>query len=243
MTNVFEKKDYIPLETAKNLIVTALQEFSPELGRRAAGIFADGRRTNIIEEREKKTGMMQCRPAKTTIDDVKLAGMFIPDFKKRFAPYFTRQDNPEDFAIVDYEYVGTPHSVAYLAHELGHAIADDIQREPDRTFRDFSLAELEEQAYFVQRIVQDHLDKGALNPGGEKNLRDDFTVSSARADQLKKADQNFQDISKMGPSERSNAIIRILGGNPTEQPDHIAAVKPINAASLYRHPLGLPSKP
>jgi oligoendopeptidase F len=48
-----------------------------------------------------------------------------------------------------------------LAHELGHAMADDVQRENGHCFRDFSSEEMEGQAYFVQRIVSRHVKEAA----------------------------------------------------------------------------------
>ena len=137
----------IPLEMAKETIISALNDFDPILGRRAAEILHNEGRLNAIEVAMPRTSMMACRPAGISIADLKSMDMHMPDFEDRFAPDFIRQDNPEDYAIIDYEYDGSEASLKYLAHELGHAIADDMQREQGRSFRDYSLDDLEKQAY------------------------------------------------------------------------------------------------
>lgn len=151
------RKDYIPLEDAKKLIIAALDQFNPELAVRAAGVLYDEARLNVVEVESARTNMMQCRPAGITMEDVIAADMHIPDFSERFGPHFTRQDNPTDHAIVDFEYDGSPRSIVWLGHEAGHAIADDIQREHGHSFRDFSAGEMEEQAYFVQHVVSGYI--------------------------------------------------------------------------------------
>lgn len=210
---------YIPLQIAKDAIITALNHFDAGLGRRAAEILTDDLRANIHAEDEPKTGMMACRPAGITVHDLEKMGMHIPDFEERFGPNFTRQDNPEDYAIVDYEYLGTTESVIYLAHEVGHAIADDMQRERGLSFRDFSTDQLEKQAYFVQSAFQYYLHEHGSEYGIDYQTpaQDGLQTSWARAAQLKAADNTFQralDITE--PSERSGVIIAALTENTDE---------------------------
>ena len=148
---------YIPLEEAKALIIDSLTEFDPILGQEAGAILYNDDQTNIVEEPVARTNMMVCRPAGVTIDDLKAADMYIEDYADRFGPHFAEQDNPEAHAIIDFEYDGTPKSVLYLAHELGHAIADRLQNNAGFTHRDNPADMPEKQAYYVQKIVTEAL--------------------------------------------------------------------------------------
>lgn len=56
--------NYIPLQTAKYVIISALTDLDSELGMRAKDILTDDIRTNIHPPREdSKHTMMACRPA------------------------------------------------------------------------------------------------------------------------------------------------------------------------------------
>ena len=145
---------YIPLNDAKNLIIAALHQYHPELADRAADILEREGHT-IIDNPERVTGMMQCRPTGAEIITDEKHPMYISNeyFNARFGPNFTERGNTREHAVIDYEYLGTPNSVIYLAHEIGHAIADDIQREKGLTHKDFTSDQQEEQAYFVQSIM------------------------------------------------------------------------------------------
>ena len=204
--------NYIPLQTAKIAIISALNDFDADLGRRAAEILSDDLRANMQETPQTITGMMACRPAGITVDDLKRMDMYLPDFEQRFAPHFVRQDNPEDYAIVDFEYDGTTNSVIYLAHEVGHAIADDIQREKGLSFRDFTTDQLEKQAYFVQSALQHYLHEHGSRHGIDyKNPeQDELQMSWARAAQLREANKTFQVALTLDPSQRAQAIISAL---------------------------------
>jgi hypothetical protein len=208
------RADYIPLADAKNVIITALDKFNPELASRAASVLYNEDRLNIVEVAEAKTNMMQCRAANVTMEDVKAADMYISDFSERFGPHFTRQDNPTNHAIIDFEYDGTPRSIAWLAHELGHAIADDIHIENGRSSKNYSGGEHEEQAYFVQHIVSKHL-KDNLPPPDvqDENLGQDvLKMSWDRATQFTNAGRVFEEaLTKANiPNERGAAVIKAL---------------------------------
>jgi hypothetical protein len=206
------------LETAKASIINALNDFDVGLGRRAFEVLSDERRLNIVEVDKAKTSMMACRPAGITIDDLKSMNMHIPDFVDEFGEPFTQQDNPEDYAIIDFEYDGTNTSLVYLAHELGHAIADDIQREAGRSFRDFSEDQLEKQAYFVQKIVTHHMERSVHddckqgNLGGIDPLKDSFD----RMCQQKSADIVFQEALSAKGAQRGRIIVDLLGGGQND---------------------------
>ncbi len=204
--------DYIPLTTAKQVIIDALNSFDTELGRCAAQILFDDMRANIVEEKHPVTQMMQCRPSGVSPEDLIGTEYFIPDFEKRYGPNFITRFNPEDFAIVDYEYVGTLDSIRLLAHEVGHAIADDMQRDKELSFRDFDSNELEEQAYFVQRIFDNYIEQHGNKYGIDEKMPacDKMLTSWQRAVQSKLSNQTFERISKLPPALRSREITKVL---------------------------------
>ena len=209
---------YIELEAAKDIIIVALNRFDPDLGARADEMLHDDRRLNIVEVTDREAVMMQCRPAGVTMDDVRAnAEMYIPDFAERFGPAFTRQDNPEDYAIIDFEYDGTARSIIWLAHETGHALADDVQRENGHSFRDFSAGEMEEQAYFIQHIVsryvREHMPETVV--AADEHRQDDLgesilKMSFDRAAQFTNAGQTFENAQAQPPAERSTSIQKAL---------------------------------
>lgn len=220
-----ETNGYIPLEEAKASIIAALNQFHRELGARAAQILHDDRRMNIVENPDNKTQMMMCRPAGLTLEQLKKNDMYLEDFEERFAPHFKRQDNPESYAIIDYEYDGSPESVVYLAHELGHAIADDIQIENGRSYKDFTPAQAEEQAYFIQNIYARYTGL----PSAETSYQDDLEkgilkISWERACQYKNAWTEFEQALAMDPEGRKNRMIHVLEG-PEESTGSIPAPK------------------
>lgn len=201
----------ISVECAKNIIIDALDQFDPQLGFHAADIL-NSDRLNLIEEHAPKTNMMMCRPKGITIADLKERDMYIPDFAEKYGPHFTTQENLKGPAIIDFEYVGTPESVAMLAHELGHAIADDVQQENGRSFKDFSTGEMEEQAYFVQHIVTRYLKDHAakLNINAE-DMGDDVTAMSVdRANQFTAAEISFEKAANEPSATRADMALKAL---------------------------------
>lgn len=219
---------YISLEEAKISIITALNQFHPELGRRASQILYNDKRMNIIENPDNKTGMMMCRPSGLTLEHLRKNDMYLEDFERRFSPFFTKQDNPEDYAIIDYEYDGSSDSVTYLAHELGHAISDDIQNENGRSYEDFTPAEAEEQAYFVQNIYTHY----TRQPSAESSYQDDLKkgtlkISWERACQYRNAQIAFERGLSMNMEGRRNLITQALGGhNGPKIPDFAPGIEP-----------------
>lgn len=150
---------FIDLEYSKKLIINALHDFSPKLGEKASQILNDDKRMNIqIMSSPIEAGqvqMMRCRPAELTMDDLKNRGMdqIPPDLEEAFPMSI----NPNDYSIIDFQYDNTINSTIYLAHELGHALADDYQREFGNTYRDNPIHMEEIQAYFTQNIVRNSL--------------------------------------------------------------------------------------
>lgn len=210
----------IPLDIAKHRMLAALQEFDISLGDRAARVLSDERRLNIVEEAVPRTGMMQCRPAGLTIDDLKAMDMHIEDYAQRFGPHFIEPDNPgRDYAVIDFEYVYTKNSLLWLAHEVGHAVADDAQRQQGRTFRDFTPQQMEEQAYFVQSIVAAAVDPefNKESAEGPPAATDRLSNTFNRQSQRLAAYTAFEQASLMSEQQREAFIVSLLGGDPPTQ--------------------------
>jgi len=126
----------IPLEDSKAMIIEALHDFDPALGAKAAAMLQNKNILNITDVPAGTAYMMRCRPA----------GYTNPG-----------EENPENHPIIDFDYDHTIQSTVYLAHELGHAIADDYQREAGHDFETNPTHMIETQAYLVQNIVYQHL--------------------------------------------------------------------------------------
>lgn len=212
----------IPLDVAKHVIATALQNFDPALGARAARILYDDARMNIVEEAAPKTGMMQCRPAGLTVADLQSMDMYVENYAERYGPHFTEPDNPRDYAVVDFEYTHTKDSLLYLAHEVGHALADDIQREIGRTFRDFSPDKLEEQGYFVQSIVAEPVSPDFNQQSASFRpvaISDGFNRESQRSG----AHSAYERARTLTAGERSAFVLEVLGGAASERDEDVSA--------------------
>ena len=204
----------IPLENAKNLIIAALNQYHPELAKRAADILERDGHT-ILDNPKKITNMMQCRPSGAEEITDENHPMYISqgDFDKRFGPNFTELGNTRKHAVIDYEYFGTPHSVIYLAHEIGHAIADDIQVERGLSHKDFSLDQQEEQAYFVQSIVSHYTSIPSPEALASDNLKSQFEKSD-RPKQFKAANNRFNvGLSMNSLEQRHKQMTMALAGN------------------------------
>ena len=197
-------KGRLPLDNAKNLIIEALECFDPALGGRAAAILFDETkildghaRAHIVEVERGQVRVMACRPSGITHEDLVRLGMNIPDYTEEYGPDFTRQDNPTDHAIIDFHYDGTYGGSVWLAHELGHAIADDIQRENGRSYKDYTVDEMEHQAFFVQRIYSQYLREklGMDARAADRVLDEDVSqMSSTRVAQFNKASAIYRDV-------------------------------------------------
>lgn len=217
---------YIPLEGAKNLIIAALSQYHPELADRAANILEREGHT-IIDNPERVTGMMQCRPAGAEEVTDENHPMYISreDFDKRFSPHFTEMGNTRDHAVIDYEYLGTPDSVIYLAHEIGHAIADDIQQEKGLTHKDFTSDQQEEQAYFVQSIISHYTGITSPEALASDDLKSQFEGSD-RPIQFQAANNRFNDSLSMSSEQRHKQMTTALAGSfgDEERPQQISTM-------------------
>jgi len=177
---------HISVEEAKVLIIHTLTEFDPEMGRRAADILnsvvkdpKDRNDPGRLNLHERDGVMMRVRAKGSTMPDdhpmsfENAASEIWPNLteeerKNRIAEYrelYPYDDNPsnEDHpakgpqAVIDFDYNGSIGSVIYLAHELGHALADDSQIAAGHSYRDNPEHMQETQAYLVQNIVLDRL--------------------------------------------------------------------------------------
>lgn len=140
------------LAESQQLIVAAFTEFDPELGQRALDIINDENRWYLLEEVEPgQCRRQQCRPAGSEND---------------------YNFNPKPHAVIEYQFDGTIDGVVYMAHEIGHAIADDIQRENGHSYKTNPEHLQETQAYFTQHILYNHLkqsDDPSIRDAAEKH--------------------------------------------------------------------------
>jgi len=152
------------LEQSKALIIDAFTEFSPALGAKATEIFQtakfnerpaqdfrdpsytldieEGSRWNLRQVPEGGKGtLMRSLPAKSA--------------QSEFNPA-----NPNNHAVIEFEFDGSMSSLVYMAHEVGHAAADDNIVKPEGyTYGDNKdPSHMEEtQAYLPQHVMYDYL--------------------------------------------------------------------------------------
>lgn len=153
------------LEEAKNLIVDAFEEFSPPLGKHARKLFSSAQINTrpaqdfsrndeyFLDVDEGSRWNIHTVPAGTT-----------PRLMRSLAACSERSEydppNPNRYAVIEFDFDGTIDSVIYMAHEAGHAMADDNVVKPlDYKHGDNNdpIHMAETQAYFAQHIVYDYL--------------------------------------------------------------------------------------
>lgn len=226
----FDEGGEVPLELAKRMIVSALGAFDPQLGKLAEDVLYDARRLNIVEGGDvgpSGFSMMQCRPSGLTKDDLEADGrLWDQDAFEREFPGFTEQENLHGPAVVDFRYAHSKNCVLYLAHETGHAIADDLQRERGRGFRDFSAHQQEQQAYFIQSVVAHAVDPGfnresaSYAAASALRLANEFNRDSQRYD----AYTDFEKAQALPAASRSVYIQQLLGGESGQDGDSTCSV-------------------
>jgi hypothetical protein len=117
----------LSLEQSKALVIEALEKYDPALGAKAK---------NILNSNRLQTASLSEIPPERT----------------------ARECYDPDTRTIHYERLnGSINDPVMLAHELGHAIADDYIREHGLTDADQKKHMVETQAYFVQHILYDHL--------------------------------------------------------------------------------------
>lgn len=116
----------ISWEESIALILGAFNDFDPVLAEKAARITDDPLRWKLVSV-EAGGGAGRCICADT-------------------------EPNPGPFAIIEFEQDGTINDAVYIAHELGHALADDASHWSGKKWH---MGEI--QAYFTQHILYDFL--------------------------------------------------------------------------------------
>ncbi len=171
------------LEQAKSMIIAAFDRFDPELGQQARAILAtahykDGAAGIRAEDAYRAvaydgtiSGDNPYLRADYRIDVAAGARWDItavPPGQSRLmrtlpaSSTASRYDpaNPYAQAVIEFEFDGTLNSVVYMAHEIGHAIADDYGREAGHSYRDNPSHLPETQAYLLQHVMYDYLIDG-----------------------------------------------------------------------------------
>lgn len=214
MDNTLNSYKNIPIDNAKNLIIAALNQYHPELADKAANILERKGHT-IIDNPERVTGMMRCRPAgyKRITDENDPMYISEKDFETRYKPNFTDEDNELEYAVIDFEYTGTPDSIIHFAHEIGHAIAYDIQKEKGLSRKDFTYDQQEEQAYFVQSIVSHYTGIPSSEDIVEDNSLKAMFEGSSRPEQFRIANNRLKDSLPLNTTQRHNQMIIALSAN------------------------------
>ncbi|MBI1214247.1 MAG: hypothetical protein GC185_00345 [Alphaproteobacteria bacterium] len=170
-------------DKSRALIIEALENFDPALGQKAREIFEAGFdaaiQKNFIEDLS--ATMLTEDESRWRIRHVESGKMHIMRCLEAGSEA-TEWDpaNPNAKAVIQFEYDDSINSTIYLAHELGHAIADDYIRAPDgQKFGDNPKHMDEFQAYVVQNIVYDHLMKSD-DPAVAKAAKEQFDATMTR---------------------------------------------------------------
>lgn len=244
--------NFVPLNTAKELIIDAFSRFDPALGERARNILVeDARRLRIVDDVPPglPERVMCCRPAGLTEEDLKSADMYIEDYRERFGDPFDEQKNPEEFAIIDFQYDGTIDSLVYLAHEVGHAIADDEIREAGYVHQDTHTDIHEKQAYFAQTILYTRIADNPDAPpeivrGVQDHFRDllassidglpDNIDSGLRTEDFLSGVAILQVAEEQDDSERRHISLSLLGAHGPKTSADIREATNLNELSAIK---------
>lgn len=229
---------HIPPQHAQNFILRAFMSFGDDdLECRIGDIMRN--RTNLRECLPgQEHRVEQCRPAGLTIEDVKQADMYMEDFAEKYGPD-VRQDNPGDRAEIDLDYDGTIHALVYWAHEIGHALADDIGQEAGFTYKDTPLNTDEIQGYYGQIILYDgakNQDFPRISEAVEQHFQETLTLYAEEMEvylndpSQKKSDRPAQFLSAVAiyqaaknssPETRNNITSTVFGANGPKTPEEL----------------------
>ena len=186
------------LAEAKEIILTAFSNFDPLLGQRAQNIFAAGYGYNsalkglwndkaryfadvAIREQDARHLAALETGTRWRLANVKPGQAFMMRSRPAQTPASAQGDpaSPHDYAVIDYQFDGSLNGVVYMAHEVGHAIADDCIHAYGKSYND-SPHEIDEvQGYLPQLVVYNHL-------GGHPNPRIAEAAQQHRADLMAK---------------------------------------------------------
>lgn len=118
-------------EESCDLVIAAFERFHPGLGAKAKEVIQNRDRW-ILDKTEIGEAAGCCHPANC-------------------------KTNPKPYAVIKYSYDGTINDAVYIAHELGHLIADDYINEAGFTYQDGKRHMAEVQAFFTQHVLYDYL--------------------------------------------------------------------------------------
>ena len=150
----------LSLDESKALVVAALKNYDPALGAKAETILNDRLQIRNFSDVPKKDLQQQYVPigAKTKQGKVDPHG-----------------------GNIRYDFLnGTIDDPVMLAHETGHAIADDYIRERGLASSNFRDNIPETQAYFIQNIVYDYLRNKQPDAGIRAAADRHFTATMSR---------------------------------------------------------------
>ena len=140
------------LEESCNLVIAAFEKFDLNLAMRAKKVIANKERW-ILSHVKAGEAEGRCYLANSKV-------------------------NPKPYAVIEYSYDGTINDAVYIAHELGHLIADDYINEAGGTCEDTKVNMAEVQGFFTQHILYDYLaghpDVG-ISRAGEKHFLGEIT--------------------------------------------------------------------
>lgn len=123
----------IPWEESCALVIAAFTEFDPALGAKAKEVIENNDRWRLSKtEAGEAAGC--CHPANC-------------------------ETNPTPYAVIEYCHDGTISDAVYIAHEIGHLMADDYINQAGFSFEDGQRHMAEVQAFFTQHILYDYLSR------------------------------------------------------------------------------------
>lgn len=200
LTNLFSKSGNtqgprFTFEDSRALVIAAMEDYSPELGRKAREIFDAGYDQAVADARARTTPRTFDEWTKQQIPRSNPAVRWRLE---QVAPGHTQiqcsnpadsEINPNKYSVIDYQFDGTIDSVVFTAHELGHCIGDDYLRQTTKmnqgntvncTHKDNPVHMQETQAYFTQSILYGYMQKHSTE------LEDKFPgITKAAQDHLK----------------------------------------------------------
>lgn len=263
----------IPLAEARWIIIAAFTSYDPALGRRAEALLASavykGGEADLALEAHYRaqphdhTGPAGDNPylrpdyqidvtpgARWDISPVAPGqGRLMRCLPAGAARTAYDPPNPYGQAVIEFEYDGTINSVIYMAHEAGHALADDTLRQAGHDYRRNPSHLPEIQAYMLQNVMYDYLinrqDDPALAAAAQAHFAATMTDAvirlpeetemEARPMSLLVARGFYDHVAAQPLLMRRAALTDLLGGNgPKNITEVLAASGIITPADMER---------
>ncbi|MEZ0261016.1 MAG: GNAT family N-acetyltransferase [Alphaproteobacteria bacterium] len=204
----------ISLDAAKKLITDGLEKFDPALAAAAREVLDNPERMNVRTVDAGKGVMMRVRAGNLMPEDgMGFEGHRDHDALKKDFPV---DHNPGKQAVIDFQYDGTMKSVVYLAHELGHAVADDMQNKSGHSYRDNPQHMQEVQAYLVQSIVTQALRDNpdpAIARAAQQHFSHEIGKQTAAFPVAEAAREALDNMSQGRPTDAASIMEAKLGKN------------------------------